>query len=300
MVQMSESAISDSLTIDTFALQLRDISDVDLGSLHALSVSVSWPHRAEDWAFLRNIGHGLAAVDGSGRIHASAMWFPFGTDFATVGMTITTPRLQAGGGGAWLTRHILKLVGDRALGLHATRASYRMYRDFGFSEEGKIFQHQGIAAIPPELGSMGGADIRALRVSDHDAILALDARTTGTDRSVLLGWHLQWSDGKVLIRGGELIGYALARSFGRGTVIGPVVAENEADAAALIRPLIADRVGEFVRVDTGASEGEITRLLTLSGLSLFDKVTRMSLRRPWPLSACPPASVYALAAHTTG
>lgn len=91
-----------SVRLKSFELIARDINDVDVSLLHALSIGVGWPHRPKDWDFLRRAGHGIVAVDGIGRVFGSAMWFPHGDDFATVGLVITSPRTQAQGNARWL------------------------------------------------------------------------------------------------------------------------------------------------------------------------------------------------------
>ena len=84
-----------SMRLKSFELFAQDIDSVDVGLLHALSLSVGWSHRPKDWEFLRQVGKGIVAVDEIGRVFGSAMWFPHGDDFATIGLVITTPRLQA-------------------------------------------------------------------------------------------------------------------------------------------------------------------------------------------------------------
>jgi len=98
--------ISNSITIDAFEARAVEIDTVELEQLHALSIGVAWPHRAEDWQFLRDVGHGIVAHDEIGRVLGSAMWFPYGSDFATVGMVITSPRLQALGTAQWLMKRL--------------------------------------------------------------------------------------------------------------------------------------------------------------------------------------------------
>src|SRR6516164_3946643 len=120
-------SVSSSLAIDAFRLRLSNIDTVDLDQLHALSIGVGWPHRAEDWQFLRNVGRGIVASDEIGRVLGSVMWFPHGLDFATVGMVITSPRVQSRGAGEWLMRRILLEEKGRELRLNATRAARRLY-----------------------------------------------------------------------------------------------------------------------------------------------------------------------------
>src|SRR6476660_8653707 len=123
---------SETFFLDSFTVTARDIVDADTKWLLALSVGVSWSHRAEAWEFMRAVGRGRVA-----------MWFPFGEQCATIGMLITTPRLQAHGGAQWLMRHVLEETKGRVLGLHATRQSHRLFRSLGFTDEGMIYQHEG-------------------------------------------------------------------------------------------------------------------------------------------------------------
>src|SRR5690348_12981366 len=101
---------SETFLLDTIPVGVRDMDGIDVNLLLALSVNVGWPHRAEDWEFMREVGQGLVVTDEAGRVHGSAMWFPQGEDFATIGMVITTARLQSYGGAQWLMSHLLERV----------------------------------------------------------------------------------------------------------------------------------------------------------------------------------------------
>ena len=145
-----------SVRLKSFELVARDINDVDVELLHALSISVRWPHRPKDWDMLRRAGRGIVAVDGIGRVFGSAMWFPQGDDFATIGVVITTPRTQAQGGGRWLMDQVLEQCGDRNLALNATHAAYPLYVSLGFTTEAIVYMRQG--EVPPALPAMPALD----------------------------------------------------------------------------------------------------------------------------------------------
>ena len=113
-------------------------------------------------------------MDETGRVHEVAMWFPLQDQYATIGMVITTPRLQTHGGGQWLMRHVLEQAQGRALGLHATRQSHRLFRSLGFMEEGTIYQHEGRVGMPPELAPAPDAEIREFSRSDLSVFRELD------------------------------------------------------------------------------------------------------------------------------
>jgi GNAT superfamily N-acetyltransferase len=285
------------LRLDSFELSLSDIASIDVNMLHALSLGVSWPHRPEDWNMLRQVGEGFAATDGIGRVFGTAMWFSHGTDFATVGMVITSPRLQAQGNGRWLMDRVLDRCGDGNLILNATRAAYQLYISLGFVPEATVYQCQGEAATKlPSLRPMDG-ELRATSEADFDILAALDARAFGADRMRLLNVLAPDSSGYGIWRDGALVAYAFRRKFGRGRVIGPIVASNDDDAMQLVSAHLADVPGQFARVDTRHKEGAFMAFLQESGLRVFDTVTTMSRGRPFLKATSGEPSVYGLAAH---
>lgn len=293
-----------SIKLESFELLLGDIADIEVEKLHALSLSVGWPHRPQDWQMLRQAGQGIVALDGIGRVLGSAMWFFFGNEFATIGMVITSPRLQAHGTGRWLMDHVLAHTGTRFLGLNATRAAFRLYRSMDFAVEKTVYQCQGeaILSAPPTLPR--GTMLRAVDFADLEALCALDLRTCGADRSALLGQLLGHSKGVALLRGERIEAFSLCRPFGRGSVVGPVVASNDVDAIAVTHPHVVDHYGRFLRLDTRQKTGAFPEFLTRCGLPVYDTVTSMSLGRRWlPVeedTAQTPPKTYALVSQALG
>src|SRR5687768_10710390 len=136
-------SMQNHLRLDSFELSLSDIASIDVNMLHALSLGVSWPHRPEDWNMLRQVGEGFAATDGIGRVFGTAMWFSHGTDFATVGMVITSPRLQAQGNRRWLMDRVLVRCGGGRLILDATSAACPLCMSLGFVPEAHVYKCRG-------------------------------------------------------------------------------------------------------------------------------------------------------------
>ncbi|AZO75769.1 MAG: GNAT family N-acetyltransferase [Mesorhizobium sp.] len=295
---------SGSLKIDTFSMRIGDIEKVELDRLHTLSLSVGWPHRAEDWQFLRESGQGFVALDEIGRVLGSAMWFPHGADFATVGMVITSPRLQTLGAGQWLMKRVFENVAGRDLRLNATRAARRLYLSLDFQPEKTVYQCQGIARVPTAGGpAETRGDIRTLDARDVPAGIALDAAGFGVRRSALIEKLFAHSAGYGLFRGNKLTAFALCRPFGRGHVVGPVVAESDADAVATVRPHVVDHSGSFLRVDTHVDNGEFAAFLSHAGMPVFDTVLTMSLGKrlaDFAAGGSAMPKTYALASQTLG
>ncbi|CDX23910.1 GCN5-like N-acetyltransferase [Mesorhizobium sp. SOD10] len=269
---------SESLKIDAFSMQIGDIQGVELDRLHALSLSVGWPHRAEDWQFLREAGQGFVALDEIGRVLGSAMWFPHGASLATIGMVITSPRLQTLGAAQWLMKRVLDKISGRDLRLNATRAARRLYLSLDFQPEKTVYQCQGIARVPTtESPAEARGDIRILDASDIPAAIALDAAGFGVRRTALIEKLFGHSIGYGLFDGKKLTAFALCRPFGRGHVVGPVVAQSDADAVAIVRPHVVDHSGSFLRIDTHMDSGEFAAFLAHAGMPVFDTVLTMSL-----------------------
>lgn len=270
-----------TIQLEAFELTLEDIASADIEKLHALSVGVGWPHRPKDWQMLLENGNGVVAVDSIGRLAGSAMWFDFGPTFSTIGMVITPPRLQARGAGSWMMLHVMQQAGKRQFGLNATRAAKRLYQSMGFEIEKTVFQCQGEATPVANAPLTDGAALRALTPGDVEAILALDATAFGASRNVLFKSLLPVSKGVVLVRGQRIEAFSLCRRFGRGALIGPVVAINEADAIAVTHPHVLEHAGQFLRLDTREERCAFPEYLANSGLAVFDTVTTMSLGGRW-------------------
>lgn len=302
--ETDDMAAAGSLQVDAFEMRLADIASVGIDRLHALSIAVGWPHRAEDWQLLREVGHGFVALDEIDRVLGSAMWFPHGPSFATIGMVITSPRLQTNGTGLWLMQHLFRACGSGLdFRLNATRAARRLYLSLDFVRERTVYQCQGTAlpaGDPPPLPE--GASLRPLTAGDLGAATALDARAFGVPRTHLLRRLQACSQGHGLFRADRLAAFALCRRFGRGHVVGPVVAASEADAIAVLAPHVRAHAGGFLRLDTPLKGGSFAAFLARSGLPVFDTVLTMSRGRRLleHEAAAGGARTFALAAQALG
>jgi GNAT superfamily N-acetyltransferase len=241
--------------------------------LNALSQSVGWPHQAEDWAQFLSLGEGLAACAPDGSILGTAMLWRWSPRCATIGMVLVAPRQQGQGIGRRLMQALLDMVPHSAVRLHATPAGLGLYESLGFRSIGHVCQHQGVIdrlAVT--------ADLRRARSGDLGELLALDRAGFGTLRGDLIERVLTEGEIRVLERDGMLCGFAARREFGRGETIGPVVAENEKEAIALIAACL--RPG-FQRIDIPAHATKLAAWLTRAGLAEVDTVTVMT-RGVWP------------------
>jgi GNAT superfamily N-acetyltransferase len=276
------------------AVPLVRLSDERLPDALQLSQALKWPYRLDDWRDALRLGHGVA-VEVDGRIRATALWWPWGDRFATCGMIIVDDALQGRGIGAAFMRELIRLAQDRTLLLRSTVAGRRLYERCGFVPFGHVHQHQAtLAATPAGIPGAGG---RWMRDGESGTLVALDADACGMDRRRLL--DAVFANGRVVVaeRGERLAGYACVRRWGRGFVIGPVVADDVGGARALIAAVLREHVGDFVRIDV-TEDSALSHWLEELGLPRVDRVTSMA-RGPLPpqSGAC---TVFALASQSLG
>ncbi len=269
-------------------LDIRSMTPEDTPSGLALSQQVGWPHRLEDWRQSLMLGQGLVAQEG-GRIVGTTLYWPWGASCATVGLVIVDPACQGRGIG----RKLLQLALDKLEGynvrLHATKMGQPLYQQFGFAAVGCASQHQGLVApsfVAPTPRS--GTCLRPGNERDAPALTTLDRQASGLYRPQLIGLLL--ARARVLVLesdDGEALGFAALRPFGRGLSIGPIVCPNEEDARVLAGAFMAQRRGDFVRLDCDSAL-PFCDWLARQGLSEADAPVMMVRGKPWQAEAGTP------------
>jgi len=274
-----------------------DVMQLDVNHLAealALSQALDWPYRAEDWAFAHGLGRGFA-IESDGRLVGTALWFPYGPDHASAGMIIVAAEAQRQGIGARLMAALLADAAGRTIILNSTREGEALYTRLGFKPYGVVTQHQAVLKATPAVDA--SVPLRASQPGDRAALEALDCAASGMDRAALLDAIFAIAEVQVVERDGRIAGYGCVRRWGRGVVIGPVVARDVRDAQALIATLGARHVGEFVRIDV-TTACALGPWLEAIGLPEVGQVVSMSLGEP-PRSG-PDTTLFALSNQSLG
>jgi hypothetical protein len=232
------------------------------------------------------------------------MWFPYGDDFAHIGMVITSPRLQTLGTAQWLMQRVFSETEGRNYRLNATRAAQRLYLSLDFQPERTVYQCQGMVRLSARTSRKeANGVVRALQAEDLRSVIDSDALAFGVKRERVVRALFAQSSSHGLFRDGELRAFSLGRTFGRGHLVGPVVAANDDDAIAVVRPHIAEHDGMFVRLDTHHQRGDFFDFLIENALPVYDTVLTMSLGKRLadftPDRSDPPIT-YALASQALG
>ena len=240
-------------------IDLVELTPDHLDGALALSQQAQWPHRIEDWAMGLALSKGVVAVH-KGRVLGTAMATLYEDDVATINMVIVDEAMRGLGIGKRLMDFALNAASGRECRLVATQDGLPLYQKLGFRETHHIVQHQGlISSIPPSDG------VEWANASDVTECRSLDHAACGMDRRDLITYLANNGRLAVIRRDGRLAGFGAIRHFGRGEVVGPVVAENAADARLLLSFLFTGKEGQFLRVDTSEKSG-LASWLTELGL----------------------------------
>ncbi|CAI0777937.1 GNAT family N-acetyltransferase [Serratia quinivorans] len=254
---------------------LRPMIDTDLPAAFELSQQIQWPHRLEDWQQAWSLGAGVIA-EAEGQVVGCALRWLWGEQRATLGLVIVAEQQRGQGIARAMLQQLMAPLTPYQIHLVATEQGKPLYRQLGFIEQGTLAQHQ-CRELPmrnaqplPE-----GLLLRPALASDIALLSELDFAASGLRRQPLLAEILASAEqALVLERHGMAVGFALRRRFGHGSMIGPVVAPELADAVILIDALCRPCSGQFVRVDTPLTTG-LGEWLNQRGLPCVDTPTIM-------------------------
>ncbi len=250
----------------------------DIGEACGLVAAAGWNQNAADWRIFLELGSASAVKTADGRLAATAATLPYPSGFGWISMVLVASAFRRRGIATRLLQESIARL--RAAGmvpvLDATPAGREVYKPLGFRDGWPIqrWRRHGEAewVVPNE--------VRQMRMDDWPQVLALDAAAFGCDRSPLLERLRERSHAFacVLEERGRLRGFLLGREGRVATQLGPIVAEDEACAAALAGHAL-QRLKAPVIVDALERHGAFARWLESHGFERERPYTRMALER---------------------
>ncbi len=276
--------------------QLRPFKPSDLPAMQQLSAQQGWPHRLQDWQRFRRLGE-FRVLEFNHKVVGCGAALNQGS-YWSIALVIVDNQLQGQGLGRMIFQALLDVIAhhsgrpDTPVTLTATAAGSPMYRKFGFTTHSYLQQWQGHwqTAIVNESAPLLEAD--KLRQSlSHVA---------GIEQPSMLDALMQCQGLALKNENGNSDALGLLRDFGRGSVIGPVVAENLHRAEKIILGLASHLPKErpFLRLDIPEDCG-LQPLLSEQGLEQVDRLEVMWRHKP-PQSDIPHGRTFAIFSQATG
>lgn len=202
----------------------------------ALSDAAGWNQTADDWRLFITQGRVFGLRNGGeGPLVATAAALPYEGGIGWVSMVLVNPAWRHQGlATALMARCVAHL---RSLGatpvLDATPAGQQAYLRIGFED--------GFALARWE-GTVSATDASPLPPADTATVSALDAQANACGRGFLLADFLQRTGTRVGLSPART-GFVIAREGRRATQIGPLVADDERSALALLQTAVAGLSG---------------------------------------------------------
>lgn len=239
-----------------------------------------WNQVAADWELFIGLGSALKVSGAGGAVIATAAILPYPPRFGWISMVLVAQEWRRRG----IASEMLQLCVQRlrASGLvpvlDATPAGREVYRPIGFRDGWPITRWRrppapGAAALP-----RAGLQARPLRDEDWPLLAALDAEVFGADRGGLLRGLAARSSGVACVveREGAIAGFLLGRDGRVARQLGPLVAEDDDAAHALLAHALEREHGPLL-LDTLDTHKDFRRLLALAGFAIERPYTRMAL-----------------------
>ena len=235
------------------ARDIKPLQAADASGLCPLSKEAGWNQVAGDWRLMLTLGQGFGRQAADGRWLGSALTLPLGPTLAWISMVLVTEPARGKGLGTELLSRCLALTeaGGRVAGLDATEFGRPIYLPLGFVEAFALARWH--CQTPPRavVDPPPGVVVRTAAPEDQAEIIAYDRARSGLARAEILADLISRSPGFAHVarrRNGDLAGFVLGRDGHRSWHLGPVVAEDEATALALLsaaagalaQPLIVD------------------------------------------------------------
>ncbi|RJL22796.1 GNAT family N-acetyltransferase [Bailinhaonella thermotolerans] len=239
--------------------------------LMRLAADRRWGPEERKWGLLAEVGeiYGLRAEDGE--LIATATLTRYGDRLGAISMVLVDSRHERRGLGGRMMTHLIDVADGAVLALHATEFGRPLYERLGFVTTHQVTVYTGDYRAP------GNAPVsRPASEADLPRIIALDEAAHGAARIRLLTRYFPFATQVRIAEDGR--SYAAAWRNTDSTIIGPVVAEDVATAAALIDD-VASRVSGPVRLEV--SHPELDGLAAERGLGVA--FTNVHMVRGGPL-----------------
>jgi GNAT superfamily N-acetyltransferase len=252
----------------------------ELDDAGALVREARWNQLAADWRIFLALGRLYVAQLDEGRIVATTATLPYGGRFAWISMVLVTGAYRRRGLATKLMQQAMRDLAAAKLVpvLDATPDGREVYRRLGFQDSWN-FQRLIRRERPrgrADVATPASVTVRPITDADWSALCAYDAAAFGAERSdVLAGLRGRLPPADlVAMRGNAIAGFLLGRDGGLASHIGPLIAEDDAAACALVARALEGIEGPLF-IDPADSKSDLRGFLDAHGFTAVRPFTRM-------------------------
>jgi hypothetical protein len=260
--------------------KIGHLSADDLADADALVREAGWNQTIADWRTFLDYGTAYAIRD-KGKVIATAATLPYGGKFAWISMVLIAGYYRRQGLGTKLMRRCLDdlVAANLVPVLDATPAGRDVYTGLGF-EDSWGYKRLLLSDRKIVPAAENGIAIEGISDSAWQQLCEYDASVFGADRSYILGrFRGRLPEAEFCVwRGGHIVGFLLGRMGRKAAQLGPLVAESEEIACALLAQAL-ETVSAPVYIDFVDDKPLTARWLATAGFVAERPLTRMLLNR---------------------
>ncbi len=259
------------------------LSPAELDDVAALVSEARWNQVAADWRIFIELGRVYAAHTRAGRIVATTATLPYDGRFAWISMVLVAgPYRRRGLATLLMRRAVDELSAARLIPvLDATPDGRAVYRALGFEDCWGLHRLRRNGQTDPPgavecFSTRPNVTIRAIQDDDWPALRAFDAAAFGAQRgAVLAGLRGRLPAAELIAQSGNrVVGFCLGRDGRIAAHIGPLVAEDDAIARAILARAIAS-IETPLLIDLADAKTEVRTFLEHRGFAPVRPFTRM-------------------------
>jgi len=245
-----------------------------------IALAIAWaaaegwnPGLADSACFSTVDPDGFLVAELDGEPVATISCVNYDQGFAFLGFYIVRSDLRGRGYGPSIWNAAMAHAGNRIVGLDGVAAQQDNYRKSGFSYAYANVRYGGIAKATrsPQAGIVPLMQIPFAAVEASDATVFPARRSAFLKSWISAPGHVS----RALMRSGELVGWGAVRPCRTGYKIGPLVADDRADAEAVLSALLAEIGHAEVFLDTPAINRDAVALAQDLGLAPVFETARM-------------------------
>jgi GNAT superfamily N-acetyltransferase len=260
------------------------LSASELDDLEALVSEARWNQNAKDWRLFLQLGRIYAAHTATGRIVATTATLPYGERFAWISMVLVAGPYRRRGLATLLMRRATQdlAAAGRVPVLDATPDGHPVYCAIGYENWWGFHrlrrEQQGAQqSVGERLAAPAGVIIRPVRDDDWPALCAFDAAAFGAPRdAVLARVRGRLPQAELIAHSGDrILGFSLGRDGRMIPHVGPLVAESDAIACAILAHAI-ERIDAPLFIDLADAKSHALAFLQARGFAAVRPFTRMA------------------------
>ncbi|MSP83813.1 MAG: GNAT family N-acetyltransferase [Alphaproteobacteria bacterium] len=260
-----------------------------------LSSEPGWNQIEDDWAFMVGHGDSFGMVAPDGRPVASGVTVPFDSTYGWISMILVMAAYRRRGLATHMMYRCIDALRRRGLtpALDATPAGRQVYVRLGFRDVYTLTRYLVPAGRAAQLRA-APATLRSVTEADLDRLVAYDRAPFGAGRGFMLRhlWSRLPEAAVIAERDGCIQGFVLGRKGRVCDQIGPLVADDDATAMALLDAALA-KVSGAVCLDLGDHHGALRFRLQELGATTLVPFIRMIEGRSEPFDD--PKRIFAIA-----